>query len=70
MCELNIYLCFRMLQFQEIKDDKELSHFCNHYFNHKCSIQRDFFSFEILCRNMKRLDQSQDYFHLTFLKIS
>ena len=44
MCELNIYLCFRMLKFQEIKDDKESSYLCNHYFNHKCSIKRDFFS--------------------------
>ena len=32
--------------------------------------KRDFSSFEILCRKVKRLDQSQDYFHLTFLKIS
>ena len=69
MCELNIYLCFRMLQFREIKDNKESFNLCNHSFNHKCSIKCDFSSFEILCRKVKRLDQSQDYFHLTSLKI-
>ena len=55
MCELNLYLCFKMLQFQEIKDDNEFSHLYNHYFNHKCSIKCDIFSFEILCRKVKDL---------------
>ena len=55
MYELNIYLCFRMLQFQEIKKDKESSHLCNHSFNHKCYIKCDFSSLEILCRKVKSL---------------
>ena len=59
-----------MLQFQENRDDKEFSHLCNQSFNHKFSIKCDFSFFEILCRKVKRLHQSQDYSHLTSLKIS
>ena len=35
MCELNIYLCFRMLQSQNVKEDKKSSSLCNHIFNPK-----------------------------------
>ena len=30
MCELNIYLCFRMLQSQKVKEYKKSSSFCSH----------------------------------------
>ena len=55
MSELNIYLYFRMLKFQEIKDDNKSSHLYNHSFNHKCFIKCDFSSFEILCRKVHGL---------------
>ena len=32
MCELNIYLYFRMLQSQEVKKDNKFFSFCNHIF--------------------------------------
>ena len=35
MCELNIYLCFRMLQSQEVKKDNKFFSFYNHIFNPK-----------------------------------
>ena len=69
MCELNICLYFRILQFQEIKDDKEFSHLCNHSFNHKCSIKYDFSYFEILCRKVKGLIRLfSSYFPKDFLR--
>ena len=42
MCELNIYLCFMMLQFQEVKKDKKSFSLSNHIFLYEeCSIKRD-----------------------------
>ena len=69
MCELNIYLCFRMLQSQEVKEEKKSSSLCNHIFlSLECFINYDFSSFESLCRKVKRLDQSHDHFPFYFPK--
>ena len=35
MCELNIYLCFRMLQSREVKEDKKSLLFVIIFFNPK-----------------------------------
>ena len=54
MCELNIYLCFRMLQSQKVKKDNKFSSFCSHIFNPKSVLYKsDFPSFEILCKKAK-----------------
>ena len=43
MCELNIYLCFRMLQSREVKEDKKSSSLCNYIFQPKeCSVRVTF----------------------------
>ena len=56
MCELNIYLCFRILQSQKVKEDKKSSSLCNHIFNPKSALYKsDFSSFEILCKKVKGL---------------
>ena len=57
MCELNIYLCFRMLQSQKVKENKKSSYLCNHIFNPRSTVlyKSDFSSFEILCRKVKGL---------------
>ena len=56
MCELNIYLCFRMLQSQKVKKDNKSSSLCNQIFNLKGVLYKsDFSSFEILCRKVKGL---------------
>ena len=56
MCELNIYLCFMMLQTQKVKEDKKSSSLCNHIFNPKSVLYKsDFSSFEILCRKVQDL---------------
>ena len=56
MCELNIYLCFRMLQSQKVKEDKKFSSLCNHIFNTKSVLcKSDFSAFEILCKKVKGL---------------
>ena len=70
MCKLNIYLCFKILQSQEVKEDKKFCFLCNHIFlPSECSIKCDFSSFEILCRKVKTY-QFQDYFYSISLKIS
>ena len=56
MCELNIYLYFRMLQSQKVKEDKKSSYLCNHIFNPKSVLyKREFSFFEILCKKVKGL---------------
>ena len=47
---------YRMLQSQNVKEDKKSSSFCNQFFNPKSVLYKsDFFSFEILCRKVKEL---------------
>ena len=59
MRELNIYLCFRMLQFQEVKEYKKSYSLCNHIFSIlRVFYKSDFSFFEILYRKTKRLAQS------------
>ena len=72
MCEVNIYLCCRMLQSQEGKEDKESSNFCDHFFNQpqECSMRVTFLLLKSYAKKVKMLDQSQNYVHLTSLKIS
>ena len=56
MCELNIYLCFRILQFQKVKEDKKSFSLCNHIFNHKSILYKSDFSFlKILYKKVKGL---------------
>ena len=64
MCELNIWFNFWMLQrWRDWGRQWVFSRPCNHFSTLRV-LYMTFLLFEILCRKVKRLDQSQDYFHL------